>query len=1014
MATGNLTIVNDLFDQSFILTKQDNTVLNLNTTGTYSDKNIQLTLGVRSATVTLAASSSASILNLTYTYNSTSGNFNVSGSASISGSATATVSQAGWIENNFSGSVNGTASLSGVTVPKINIGATTGGTATVKPVINRTSTTVEGNAVNVGSTAATTTAPNSGFFVSVQSAVKTSTLYAMPNVISNGYGTTSYYTSTTASVTIGATASAVTYIPITAGVATANTANADITLFTDDGSNAGVNIFATLGAKATTEPSSGYYLAFKATGSGSSKVTTAGWFQTGALDAASTTSETKYYPVATAVYSVSGGSLSAASGYTGLSSDGYYDGSNYDTGDKIDITSQTSAAEGYYKVTASGYGQVNRTAITRQTTTAGYLPLDSNAITVSSTTNAKSNTATQAYYIKKSILDTTTYSSTNSNYNITIPAGYSPIDRVITVNKMATVSVTTNYANSGLSTYFDAGTSSNKDVTITPRYTVNAGYVGAQTNQNNGGIGYWKIKPATATYTTSSRSDTYNTLAGYCSNAQLATYTTQDFGRYKISGSTYKLTAEQVEELSPTSTGSQVIPVYHRSSSQVTRGNATISAGWIDDPEIISAAIFSNVPTSGATYVDLTESGAMPILDSGGKLYINAGYVDNIMVDLGQFIPDEANISSSDELISGSSGVNNEGDLIVGTLTLYDSSNLRADGQTVYVPSNGYFATTASCMVASGTYVAEVNLSSVTVTPSVSINNASIYGFTTTAPSGTNGTNFLTVTPESDSPTYSATGIATITKAGYIVAGSKYDEESKVVQVAEGQNYYIPIVVPSFSGGDLSQTATNTITTNMETSNSATYYIDAFAATTVTRAITQYSNDAGAITTHTNATVLTEGVIDASSTATRVYVPTATGTVAMTAGNGYCEFGNGSNITLSTTNTSGVAIEATGYGEVSAQAQITAAGYTPINNNFANGATTSNSATITQYITKIRLEAPNSGTNTFDLEIPNGSASEYITFRFVVDTSGNTTIEGVDESITPDQGGGDPDQGGGE
>ncbi len=106
----------------------------------------------------------------------------------------------------------------------------------------------------------------------------------------------------------------------------------------------------------------------------------------------------------------------------------------------------------------------------------------------------------------------------------------------------------------------------------------------------------------------------------------------------------------------------------------------------------------------------------------------------------------------------------------------------------------------------------------------------------------------------------------------------------------------------------------------MDTSNSATYYIDAFAATTVTRAITQYSNDAGAITTHTNATVLTEGAIDASSTATRVYVPTATGTVAMTASNGYCEFGNGSNITLSATNTSGVAIEATGYGEVSAQA----------------------------------------------------------------------------------------------
>jgi len=84
---------------------------------------------------------------------------------------------------------------------------------------------------------------------------------------------------------------------------------------------------------------------------------------------------------------------------------------------------------------------------------------------------------------------------------------------------MATVTPTTSYTNTGLDTYFNIGTSNDSSVTITPKYSNTAGYVANHENENNGGIEYWKIKTSSITATTSSRTDTYNTLAGYCSSA---------------------------------------------------------------------------------------------------------------------------------------------------------------------------------------------------------------------------------------------------------------------------------------------------------------------------------------------------------------------------------------------------------------------------------------------------------------------------------------------------------------
>jgi hypothetical protein len=205
-----------------------------------------------------------------------------------------------------------------------------------------------------------------------------------------------------------------------------------------------------------------------------------------------------------------------------------------------------------------------------------------------------------------------------------------------------------------------------------------------------------------------------------------------------------------------------------------------------------------------------------------------------------------------------------------------------------------------------GDYTAGVSLSSVTVTPNVTISDASTYGFTTTEPSS--GT-YITVDPSANNPTYTATGTASIVEAGYLGLGNKNTSVTKTVAVAAGTNYYAPVITPTFSGGGLTvNTNTNTISTNAVVTISATgtfasastygvtttkpsgtdgtafLSIDGIGAVTttgvvtssvkMTRAQVNYTNKAGVATTHTNATA-----VNATSTTTGTtarVVPTVT------------------------------------------------------------------------------------------------------------------------------------------
>lgn len=179
---------------------------------------------IKAGTIT---SGSATISAATYTYNSSSGKFDVTGSTNVS----APTYTEGYISTNVgtkNANIDG-ATLS-TTVNKIGIQANLSGTGTKTPSITKNSAT---NMTAAGT--ATTTQPDSGYYIAVSSAANTGTVQATASVSSAGYGTTTsgqYTTTPSSSLTVGAAASAVTYVPVTqttfANAGTSGTTYTDI------------------------------------------------------------------------------------------------------------------------------------------------------------------------------------------------------------------------------------------------------------------------------------------------------------------------------------------------------------------------------------------------------------------------------------------------------------------------------------------------------------------------------------------------------------------------------------------------------------------------------------------------------------------------------------------------------------------------------------------------------------------------------------------------------------------
>ena len=382
-------------------------------------------------------------------------------------------------------------------------------------------------------------------------------------------------------------------------------------------------------------PASGEYITVSA--QGSLQVSTAGFVDENTP--VSSGASTKYYTIQTAQFntsgasvvttrkgyvgngvtvgtisngalSVSGGGLSSGATSASISSDGYYNGTIYDTTDTVSLG--TTEAAGYYKITGSGSATVNRAAVTKRVTTAGYFPSDPSAVSVINADSTTVSIAPEQYFIKKSTLSASTISFSETPQTVTIGDGYYPTTRTVTIQPIAEIHPTTAVSGIGLSTYFDPGTSSNNDITLRPTYTSTGGYVAAGTDVNNGGISYYKIKTTSMTLGTTSVS-----------------------------------------------------------SGLADRGTASWGSGWITG-DVMDVAIFDNHATSGVSYVDISATPSAPVLVSGDYLYINAGYTDNLKISLAKLVPNGSDVKGHREyILTGHSAYDDDGTLVTGSMPIY-------------------------------------------------------------------------------------------------------------------------------------------------------------------------------------------------------------------------------------------------------------------------------------------------------------------------------------------------------
>lgn len=125
-------------------------------------------------------------------------------------------------------------------------------------------------------------------------------------------------------------------------------------------------------------------------------------------------------------------------------------------------------------------------------------------------------------------------------------SGYSISDNSVVVGTIAKANPVTSYSDTGMSTYFDEVTNpssaSDYNVSITPKYTNNAGYLAAHSTATNaGGERYWSIKTVTPTFKaepTGSSDATFSNITYSTTNNGIKVQT-----RYKINAVDIKYNA---------------------------------------------------------------------------------------------------------------------------------------------------------------------------------------------------------------------------------------------------------------------------------------------------------------------------------------------------------------------------------------------------------------------------------------------------------------------------------------
>lgn len=229
----------------------------------------------------------------------------------------------------------------------------------------------------------------------------------------------------------------------------------------------------------------------------------------------------------------------------------------------------------------------------------------------------------------------------------------------------------------------------------------------------------------------------------------------------------------------------------------------------------VTLGSLTNAPT-GDLVVYTEDTTANTVLPSGGYLYINKGWHDNTKISLGHLIPEIADNDAGDShILFGYKAYDENGNVITGTMATVEPT---FSGGGVTASASGNVATAPK----------------VTVTQSISSAATTTFGFVATAPSGTEGTNYLKIDASGTPTDGSVNAIANASSADVVfaqaVAGNIAKEANALARA--GQNaqqvtkaipvtpsvvdnaspVYVPVVTPSFAGGSVSGSASVDVT----------------------------------------------------------------------------------------------------------------------------------------------------------------------------------------------------------
>ena len=470
-----------------------------------------------------------------------------------------------------------------------------------------------------------------------------------------------------------------------------------------------------LGASAASAPTQGPYV--QITGSGIVSVGTGGWI---AQNTSKSSNEKKvYYPVKIATYGLSNNA--AVSTTVAISQ------SNVTLSD----TNNGIAVEASSTGTLSG-------SITASVTSSGY----SASGTIVTATLSGSKTATLTKYITGvTVPGTTTFTVTAKSktegtikvaaYDTSASGGVINTATIVTNGVWTTTSIKPTSAAQGPyygKTSIQAVSQSNlsaANIKVGTTITVKGG----DTNIYSVAGTFSATNTVSSGQTAAAAGQILNGYSAWVQGVEVKgnitnrgnlnkTITTQT-GTITVTAGYY--TGGTVTAQLPTTTVTSNAWSKNATSKLISTTYANWNAGYISNTGNIPAVTFRNTPDSNvSSYIDLTDALTstanggtyyLPEVTSSRYIYISRGYIDNVSIDIGRFIPDiSSSAAVADHMLQGYSAYDGAGNLITGTIASLAATTYSTSSSDQTIASGKYIAGTQTIKAVSTTGIDAGNI----------------------------------------------------------------------------------------------------------------------------------------------------------------------------------------------------------------------------------------------------------------------------------------------------------------